>query len=413
MFVIGSIFLSTVFSTDLPGNYFPDNLKIPQDWVCNWPTKSCYWVTDDVNRLNDGDIIDSSECRYDQPELTLFTSMLLNSYSSTLCGCQYCSFTIPTVSPTLGPTYSPTRTPTRKPTDEPTDRPSRTPTRPPTLEAEKITTNLATPEPTNEPILSTPEPITYWDYNVEDEEWQQYPKEPTPTPSKVPTVVPTEKPTSGPTYVPTPQPTRAVNWMTFEDEEFRNADMTSPMAWINLFSTKLGFSPSTSFFETGAGNYTLFFCIKSLETLATTCEPVVICTPSPSCLAKKKDINVSGAHVQSANKASGDVKSLWGLLFLPGFFVGICAAYGIYRHRANKNRLKETTKASMIGQQFDNQVSVPQNQPVLQNMQNVPNLHYVQQGHRANAPNYQQNQGVPMTNEGDATHHGESIAVKN
>jgi len=408
MFVIGSIFLSAVFSTDLPGNYFPDNLKIPQDWVCNWPTKSCYWFTDDVNRLNDGDIVDSTQCRYDQPELTLFTSMLLNSYSSTLCGCQYCSFTIPTVSPTLGPTLSPTRTPSRKPTYGPTNRPSLAPTLAPTLSPTPTLMPLPTLSPSEEPTLSPSE-----------EEWQQYPtKEPTATPSKGPTVVPTIKPTSGPTYVPTPQPTLAVNWMTFEDEEFRNADMTSPMTWINLFTTKLGFSPSTSFFETGAGNYTLFFCIKSLETLATTCEPVVICTPSPSCVAKKsvakkKDIKISEAHVKSANKASGDVKSLWGLLFLPGFFVGICAAYGIYRHRVNKNRLKRTTKASMIGQQFDNQVSVPQNQPVLQNMQNVPNLHYVQQGHRANEPNYQQKQGVPMTNKGDAAHHGESIAVKN
>jgi len=182
-----------------------------------------------------------------------------------------------------------------------------------------------------------------------------------------------------------------------------------------LFYAQMGFSPSTSFFETGAGNYTVFFCIKSLETLATTCEPVVICTPSPSCVKEEKETIVSEIHVKSATtKASGDVKSLWGLLFLPGFFVGICAAYGVYRHRVN-NRSKETTKANLIGQEFDNQVSVPQNQPVLQNMQNVPNLHYIQQGHHANAPNFQKNQGVPhaesdapMTNEGH-----ESITVTN
>jgi len=175
----------------------------------------------------------------------------------------------------------------------------------------------------------------------------------------------------------------------------------------------MGFSLSSEYFLTGTGNYTVFFCIKSLETpYSTTCEPIVICSPSPLCKAKRKVATVSEVSVTSAKKASGDMKSLWGLLFLPGFFVGICAAYGVYRQRV-KNRKKESKQAHIIEAQYDNQVSVPQNQPALQNM------NYVAPGHQANASSYQV-QGVPhavadprVTTGGDSRHTEESIAVMN
>merc|ERR1719462_111303 len=352
MFVIGSIFFTAVSSSAVDSaNYFPSNLKFAEDWICYWPTKSCYWVTDDVNRLrNSASIVSSAECRYDQPELTFLTSMWMNSFSSSLCGCQYCSFSIPTVSPTVSPTLRPTYSPTRTPTVRPYE-----------------------------------DTQAYRDWLVESNRIRPF----------------TNAPAAG-TLFPTLSPTDELNWMTFDEEDlFRNQDMTSPLTWINIFHNNAGFSPSTSFFETGAGNYTLFFCIKNLETLSATCEPVVICTPSPACLAKKKDISESSVSVtqKSDNKATGN--SLLGLLFIPGFLVGICAAYGYYRV---KNRVKET-KANVVGQD-DNQVSVPQNQPVLQNVQNLPNQHYVQQGHQG-VPNAVADQQV--TNEGDSRIHGESI----
>jgi len=116
-------------------------------------------------------------------------------------------------------------------------------------------------------------------------------------------------------------------------------------------------------FLAGSGNYTVFFCIKSLETpYSTTCEPVIICRPSPAC--GNKDTSTEEVPVTNKSKAS-ELKGLWGLLFLPGFCVGICAAYGVYRQRV-KNRKKESKQGHFIEPIYDNQVSVPQNQLVQQ-----------------------------------------------
>merc|ERR1719204_390873 len=148
--------------------------------------------------------------------------------------------------------------------------------------------------------------------------------------------------------------THELRWLTSDEEEIISTQGSfGPYVWFKIIQNNMeDLSTSTSYFETGTGNYTLFFCIKHIDTRSATCEPVVICTPSPSCLlAKKKDTRIASeapivTH-KSANKASGDLKSLWGLLFLPGFFVGICSAYGVYQHRI-KSSLKETTKAHVI-----------------------------------------------------------------
>jgi len=104
-------------------------------------------------------------------------------------------------------------------------------------------------------------------------------------------------------------------------------------------------------FLAGSGNYTVFFCIKSLETpYSTTCEPVIICRPSPAC--GNKDTSTEEVPVNQKSKAS-ELKGLWGLLFLPGFCVGICAAYGVYRQRV-KNRKKESKQGHFI-EPYDNQ----------------------------------------------------------
>jgi len=345
MFVIGSIFLAAS-STD---NYFADDLKFSQDWICSWHTRSCYWVTDDLNRLNGGSVVHSADCRYDQPEITMMTSMFVNTHVSSLCGCQYCSFTIPSAAPTRGPTRRPTLEPTLEPT-----------------------------------IAGTSEATTIQDPYVQDPYVQD------PYVYVAPTTL---APTDMPTTAPTPKPTYQHNWMTFDQENFfRTKDTTSPMEWINFFFNHMGFSLSSTYFLTGTGNYTVFFCTKNLETpYDTTCEPIVICSPSPLCQKTDKASEVSITH-KSTKKASGNMKSLWGLLFLPGFFVGICAAYGVYRQRV-KNRKEKSKKAHFIEPKHDNQVSVPQNQPALQNI-----------------PNYQQNQGVPHTNGGER-HMDESIAV--
>jgi len=137
MFVIGSIFLAASSSD----SYFPGNLNFPQDWICSWHTKSCYWVTDDLNRLNGGGIVSSADCRYNQPELTLITSMFVNTYVSSLCGCQYCSFTIPTAEPTRRPTPEPTpRLNEPMPADPPSgDNGLKHPTLSPTVEMNWMT----------------------------------------------------------------------------------------------------------------------------------------------------------------------------------------------------------------------------------------------------------------------------------
>jgi len=308
MFVIGSIFLAASSSD----SYFPGNLKFPKYWICSWHTKSCYTVTDDLSRLNGGSIVSSADCRYDQPELTLITSMFVNTYVSSLCGCQYCSFTIPTAAPT------------RRPTREPTPKP--------------------TPVPTSEP---TPE----WGPDTEEPIHDILGEAPTMR-------VPESK-------HPTLAPTLDVNWMTFDQEElFRIKGNTSPLDLMSFFHNQVGFSISAMNFLTGGGNYTVFFCIKSLKTpYSTTCEPVIICRPSPSC--GNKDTSTAEVPVTHKFKASGELKGLWGLLFLPGFFVGICAAYGVYRQRV-KNRKKESKQGHIIEQLYDNQVSVPQNQLVQQ-----------------------------------------------
>jgi len=295
MLVIGSIFLAASSSD----SYFPGNLKIPQDWICSWHSKSCYWVTDDLNRLNGGSILTSGDCRYDQPELTLITSMFVNTHISSLCGCQYCSFTIPTAAPT------------RRPTPEPT------------------------PEPNN--IIAPEEPAS----GSEADESEN----------------------------PTLAPTHDVNWMTFDQEElFRNKDTTSPLEWINFFYNYMGFSLSRTDFLNGDDKYTVFFCTKSLEApYRTTCEPVIICSPSPAC-GDKDTSTAEVSDTPKSKKASGDLKALWGLLFLPGFFVGICAAYGVYRQRV-KNRKKETKQGLIIEPLYDNQVT--ENQPVQQDVQGV------------------------------------------
>jgi len=277
MFVIGSIFLAASSSD----SYFPGNLNFPQDWICSWHTKSCYWVTDDLNRLNGGGIVSSADCRYNQPEVTLITSMFVNTYISSLCGCQYCSFTIPTAAPTPSPA----------------------------------------PEP---PSMGAPE-------------------------LKHQTLAPTIEEGS---------------WMTFDQEElFRNKDPANHMEMMNFWHNIMGFSITGMEFLKGGGNYTVFFCIKSVETpYSTTCEPVIICRPSPAC--GNKDTSTEEVPVTNKSKAS-ELKGLWGLLFLPGFCVGICAAYGVYRQRV-KNRKKESKQGHFIEPIYDNQVSVPQNQLVQQ-----------------------------------------------
>jgi len=331
MFVIGSIFL-TASSSD---SYFPGNLNFPQDWICSWHTKSCYWVTDDVDRLKGGSVLTSSECRYDQPELTLITSMFVNTHVPSLCGCQYCSFTIPTAAPTRGPSPSPTPEPTPAPT----------------------------PEPTNITDTLLPE---------------------TPTPAMPAAEAEYDQPLA--TALPTLAPTHDVNWMTFDQEElFRNKDTTSPLEWINFFNNQMGFSLSRKDFLEGDDDYSVFFCIKSLEEpYSTTCEPVIICTPSPSC--GKKETSTEEVS-DTPKKASGDLKALWGLLFLPGFCVGICAAYGVYRQRV-KNRKKESEKGVII------EPLVPQNQPVQQGVT-----------HAVADPR--------QTNGKDSRHMDESIAIMN
>lgn len=279
MFVIGSIFLAASSSD----SYFPGNLKFPQDWICSYHTKSCYWVTDDLNRLDGGSILSSENCRYDQPELTLITSMFVNTHDFGLCGCQYCSFTIPTAAPTPAPTPD---------------------------SNEMIIPWWAVTAP---PVWGTGEP------------------EP-----------------------PTLAPTDDLNWMTFDQEElFRNKDTDSLLEVINFFFNYMGFSPSRKDFLTGDGTYTVFFCTKSLEKpYGTTCEPVIICSPSPSC--EDEDTTSTAEVSDTPKKASGDLKALWGLLFLPGFFVGMCAAYGVYRQRV-KNRKKESKPGFIIEPLYENQ----------------------------------------------------------
>jgi len=155
--------------------------------------------------------------------------------------------------------------------------------------------------------------------------------------------------------------------MTFEEEKlFRKNDL-SPDAITDLILNQVDFTHFASYYAMGTGNYTIMLCIKQLFTLLVTCEPVVKCNPSVKCSADQAPVVpvVPVVTKQSAKKASKDSGSLLGLLFIPGFFVGLCVAYGVYRQRV-KNRVNETGKAAhrIEAPLVNNHVAAPTNQPL-------------------------------------------------
>lgn len=286
IFALARIFFSTT-----------SGQKPPENWLCFGSTKSCYWMTDDVEQVrNDGNTI--TRCRYDQPQLSFMTALFMNTHVPDLCGCQYCSFALPTMEPTVRPTFVPT------------EKPSYVPTFTPTLTLEPTTTLTVTMHPTHAP-------------------------------------------TSAPTAQPSTSPTRDVRWMTFDEEDSMLRDRSDNLMFImNVLLNERDFAPSASFIAGIDRNYTIVFCSKPLDVATTapaTCKPVVICKPSVLCPVKKiGEQNAGPTKTQeSATNASKDLKSLWGLLFLPGFLVGLCAAYGCYRQR-NQNRLKQAAEGKLV-----------------------------------------------------------------
>jgi len=320
------------------------SIKAPQNWLCFGSTKSCYWVTDDVQKATaDGYTV--NRCRFDRPELSIMTSLFLNSYVSELCGCQYCSFTLPTMEPTLAPTGPPTFKPT-------SDKPTSTPTEQPTISGTTLSPT-AQPTWTGETFLPT-----------------KAPTEPLATPS------PTEAPTTmQPTPQPTESPTSEIRWMMFDENDKELRDSTNNLVYImNTVLNQIDFHPSVSFFDGTDRNYTVLFCSQPYDALNSVpdaiCEPVVICDPSVKCPKKKTKRNVLR---ESANQASADMKALWGLLFIPGFLVGVCAAYGFYRQR---NRHKQSAEGHLI----DQKGPAKQKQTVLEDVNAAHNPQNDQQG---------------------------------
>jgi len=133
--------------------------------------------------------------------------------------------------------------------------------------------------------------------------------------------------------------------------------------------------------------YTMSICSKPWVHFAkekATCEPLIHCEANKACPAKDKKYAAEreASKKESTNNASNDLKSLWGLLFLPGFLVGACAAYCYYRHRRTQSR--DAARGQDIEARQNTHVGVQQNVPVQQTHHDSPNVQYIQNGHRAN-----------------------------
>jgi len=134
-------------------------------------------------------------------------------------------------------------------------------------------------------------------------------------------------------------------------------------------------------------NYTISVCSKAFDKMtgSATCTAYLHCAAAKPCPAKEKEAKrLASFTAKSSEKKSSEAKGLLGLLFIPGFLVGICAAYGFYRYRRSKQSNREHVKK-------EQRTHLQQNVPVQQTMQDSPNVQYIQNGHRANGPNYQQN----------------------
>jgi len=98
------------------------SLKAPENWLCIGHAKSCYWITDDIEKVKyDGNEVTS--CRYDHPETSLIAALVLKTHVSHLCGCEFCSFSLPTLAPTsptqqYEPVYINPAIPTPHPTED-------------------------------------------------------------------------------------------------------------------------------------------------------------------------------------------------------------------------------------------------------------------------------------------------------
>jgi len=144
--------------------------------------------------------------------------------------------------------------------------------------------------------------------------------------------------------------------------------------------------------------FTMSVCSKPMNKFSTalaTCEPLIHCKAAQPCLAKEKkaeaDRVAAANNGKGSNKASNDLKSLWGLLFLPGFLVGVCAAYCFYRHR--RNTMREAVKRQDIEVPQNTHIGVQQNVPVQQTKHDSPNVQYIPNGHRTNGQ--QKHDNVP------------------
>jgi len=133
--------------------------------------------------------------------------------------------------------------------------------------------------------------------------------------------------------------------------------------------------------------YTMSICRKPWVNFAkelATCEPLIQCEANKACPAKDKKNKAEreASAKESTNNASNDLKALWGLLFLPGFLVGACAAYCYYRHRRTQSR--DSARGQDIEARQNTHVGVQPNVPVQQTHHDSPNVQYIQNGHRAN-----------------------------
>jgi len=181
-----------------------------------------------------------------------------------------------------------------------------------------------------------------------------------------------------------------VQWMMF-DESSRQISTPVDIQYILIALTNQ-LDVSNFLFERiwDKTPYDVVLCSKPfglIHTANADCRPVYHCEAAYPCPAKEKEAErlakkAKSTPTPSTQKQTG-IKELWALLFLPGFVVGICAAYGFVRYRNNQLRAAREQKMRNQGntQLTSQTIHVPIHQDVHHAPQYVaPSVQYQPRG---------------------------------
>jgi len=199
-----------------------------------------------------------------------------------------------------------------------------------------------------------------------------------------------ELPTYPPSTLPAEDSEDDIQWKMFDET---SRQLSEPVDFQYIFVALTNQLDVSNFlFERiwDKNPYKVVLCSKpfgAINTANADCRPVFECAAAHPCPAKEKEAERiarqkgTSTPTPSTKKQTG-IKELWALLFLPGFVVGICAAYGFVRYRNNQLRAAREQKMRNQGsaQLTSQTVHVPIHQDVNAPHYVAPSVQYRPQG---------------------------------